>query len=56
MFTMQDGWKTCVIYPSYIGLLMPALPRVQRTGLQKAKASMRKVMLALTQRQKQGEM
>ncbi len=49
MFVMQDGWKTCVIYPSCIGLITPALPQMHITGRQRAKALMRRATIALTQ-------
>ena len=52
MLIMQDGWRTCVIYPSCIGLHMLAIPRVERTRRQKAKALMRRVALAQIQRPK----
>jgi hypothetical protein len=56
MFIMQDGWKTCVIYPSCIGLITPALPQMHVTGRQRAKALMRRATIALTQKLERNEM
>lgn len=56
VFIMQDGWKTCVIYPSCIGLIMPALPQLLISGRQRAKGLTKRVTIALTQRSRKNEM
>jgi hypothetical protein len=56
MFIVRDGWKTCVIYPNYIGVIMPALPQMHITMRQRAKVLMRRVTIALTQSLRRNEM